>query len=131
MDCQIGRFTAHPRPSAKVSARSKAGVMAPTQVRTASARDNQTCMTMSSLRLSTMSASATRVGEGDSEVMSHAAATPCIQAPTLAAMEAIQRVRKTGRRRGSQADTTAGWLLATGGSRRPAIASSLAADPHR
>jgi hypothetical protein len=59
-------------------------------------------------RLVAVCTSATRVGEGDSEVMSHAAATLCIQVPRLAATEAIQRVRKTARRRGSQALTTAG-----------------------
>src|ERR671913_1022309 len=138
-DCHVGRFTASPKPSAKVSARSSAGVMAPIQVRTASTRATkniQTWTAISSLRRSTMSAkapagkaatrkgklvavctSATRVGEGESEVISHAAPTFCIQVPTLAATEAIQRALKTGWRNGPQADAGAASPLATGGTR--------------
>src|SRR5829696_5047089 len=141
IDCHVGRFTASPKPSAKVSTRSSAGVMTPIQVRTArikATKNIQPCAAISSLRRSTMSAkapagkaatrkgklvavctSATRVGEGVSEVISHAAPTFCIQVPTLAATEAIQRALKTGWRSGPQAGAGGAWPLVTGGSRVP------------
>src|SRR5215213_3866676 len=152
IDCHVGRFTASPKPSAKVSTRSSAGVMAPIQVRTASikaTKNIQPCAAISSLRRSTMSArapagkaatrkgklvavctSATRVGEGVSEVISHAAPTFCIQVPTLAATEAIQRALKTGWRSGPQAGAGEAWPLVTGGFREPVSGVSSPTAAH-
>ena len=48
--------------------------------------------------------SETRMGEGASSVISHAAAASCIQVPMLEATSAIQRLRKSGRRSGLHAE---------------------------
>jgi hypothetical protein len=47
---------------------------------------------------------ATIIGEAVSEVISHTAATSCIQVPMFEVSDAIQSARKRGLRSGSQAD---------------------------
>ncbi len=51
-------------------------------------------------------------GEEVSEVVGHAAATPCIRLPTLEATEAIHRARNTGCLSGVHADVAAEVVLA-------------------
>ena len=86
----------------------------------------QTCEKISSLRRSTISASAppgsarknigrleavwisdTISGDFESEVISHAAPTFCIQVPRLEASAAIHSARNTRRRSGAHAETGA------------------------
>src|SRR5258705_1553198 len=127
--CQVGVFIATPIPSANVKTRSVVGVMRSTNAKTASsaaATSIQVWVTSSSRRRSTMSATApagspttktgrlvalcTRAtinGDGDSEVIAHAAPTFCIQVPMLETSEAIQRARNTGCDSGAQADSAA------------------------
>jgi hypothetical protein len=47
---------------------------------------------------------ATKKGEGESDVISQAAATSCIHVPTVETADAIHRVRNTGCRRGLQVE---------------------------
>src|SRR5207244_11195523 len=123
---QAGPFIATPKPRAKVSASKTQGVVAPMIVNTpsdAAASSIQDWVMRRSRRRSTTSASAparsasrktgrvvaawtsaTMLGEGAREVISHAAPTFCIQVPTLEATEAIQRARKTLWRNGLQGD---------------------------
>src|SRR4051812_30659490 len=61
-------------------------------------------------RLDAVCIKATRMGEGASEVISHAAPTSCIVLPTLDATEAIHKTRKIGWRRGDQAEVGMGVL---------------------
>jgi hypothetical protein len=51
--------------------------------------------------------SAAKSGDGVSEVISQPAPASCIQVPMFEATEAIQRARKSGRRKGLQADSFA------------------------
>src|SRR6185436_16225205 len=125
--CQVGVFIAAPIPSANVKTRSVAGVTRSTNARTASsaaAASIQVWVTSSSRRRSTMSATApagrptrktgrlvalcTRAtinGDGESEVIAHAAPTFCIQVPMLETSEEIQRARNTGCASGAHADS--------------------------
>jgi hypothetical protein len=117
---------AAPKPRAKVRSRSTQGVVAPTNVRNPRAPATpsiQPWTTRRSLRRSTTSpiapegrparsmgsevavcTSATRVAEEVREVMSQAAATFCIQVPTLDAKAAIHKVLKRGSRSGAHAE---------------------------
>src|SRR3989449_5743347 len=125
--CQVGAFIATPTPSANVSARSVVAVIRPTNVSTArnpAATSIQHCVTSSRRRRSTISATApagsptrktgrlvalcTRAtinGDGESEVMAHAALTFCIHVPMLETSEAIHSARNTGCDSGVQADS--------------------------
>src|SRR2546426_3434526 len=125
--CQVGVFIATPIPSANVKTRSVVGVMRSTNAKTASsaaAASIQVWVTSSSRRRSTISATApagspttktgrlvalcTRAtinGDGESEVIAHAAPTFCIQVPMLETSEAIQSARNTGCDSGAQADS--------------------------
>src|SRR6266403_714858 len=125
--CQVGAFIAAPIPSANVKTSSVVGVMRSTNAKTASsaaAASIQVWVTSSSRRRSTMSAtapagsptrktgrlvalctSATINGDGESEVITHAAPTFCIQVPMLETSEAIQSARNTGCDSGAQADS--------------------------
>src|SRR5258706_6998312 len=58
--------------------------------------------------VSAVSTSATIDGNGESEVISHPAATSCIHVPTLEPMEAIQRLRNREFRKGLQGDVFTG-----------------------
>src|SRR5262249_41525101 len=60
--------------------------------------------TRSSGRFDTVVSSATGTGELVSDVMSHAAATPCISVPIFDARAASHSARKTGRASGPQAE---------------------------
>src|SRR5208282_1538741 len=101
--CHAGAFSADPTPSAKLNTRRVHGVARcaiVSQPSAPAARSIHACDRISSRRLSTMSASApagsarisigrleavwinaTINGDGDSEVISHAAPTFCIQVP--------------------------------------------------
>src|SRR5947199_9398028 len=125
--CQVGVFIATPIPSADVKTRSVGGVTRPTNAKTASsaaAASIQVWVTSSSRRRSTISATApagspttktgrlvalcTRAtinGDGESEVIAHAAPTFCIQVPMLETSEEIQSARNTGCDSGAQADS--------------------------
>src|SRR6266849_132937 len=125
MACQVGVFIATPTPSANVKTRSVVGVMRSTNARTASsaaAASIQVWVTSRSRRRSTISATApagsptkktgrlvalcTRAtinGDGESEVIDHAAPTFCIHVPTLEMSEAIHSARNTGCDSGAQA----------------------------
>src|SRR4029077_8097782 len=125
--CQVGVFIATPIPSANVRTRSVVGVIRSTNARAASsaaATSIQVWVTSSSRRRSTISATApagrpttktgrlvalcTRAtinGDGESDVMAHAALTFCIQVPMLETSEAIHSARNTGCDRGVQADS--------------------------
>src|SRR6266850_2537463 len=125
--CQVGVFIAAPIPSANVKTRSVVGVMRSTNARTASsaaATSIQVWVTSSSRRRSTISATApagsptrktgrlvalcTRAtinGDGESEVIVHAAPTFCIQVPMLDTSEAIHSARNTRCDSGAQADS--------------------------
>src|SRR2546430_13793707 len=125
--CQVGASIATPPPSANVSARSVLAVIRPTNVSTArspAATSIQHCVTSSSRRRSTISAPApagsptrktgrlvalcTRAtinGDGESDVMAHAALTFCIHVPMLETSEAIHSARNTRCDSGVQADS--------------------------
>src|SRR6267142_1492494 len=125
--CQVGVFIATPTPSANVSPRSVVAVIRPTNVSTArspAATSIQHCVTSSSRRRSTISATApagsptrktgrlvalctraTISGDGESEVIAHAAPTFCIQVPMLETSEAIHSTRNTGCDSGVQAES--------------------------
>src|SRR5216684_2832573 len=125
--CHVGVFIATPTPRANVNARSVVAVIRPRNASTASspaATSIQHCVTSSSRRRSTISATApagspttktgrlvalcTRAtinGDGESEVIAHAAPTFCIQVPMLETSEAIQSARNTGCDSGAQADS--------------------------
>src|SRR5258708_10511415 len=125
--CHVGVFIATPIPRANVKARSVVAVIRPRNARTASspaATSIQHCVTSSSRRRSTISATApagspttktgrlvalcTRAtinGDGESEVMAHAAQTFCIHAPVLETSEAIHSTRNTGCDSGVQAES--------------------------
>src|SRR6266436_1655020 len=125
--CHVGVFIATPIPRANVNARSVVAVIRPRNARTASspaATSIQHCVTSSSRRRSTISATApagsptTRTGrlvalctratingDGESEVMAHAAQTFCIHVPMLETSEAIHSARNTGCDSGVQADS--------------------------
>src|SRR6266446_7452041 len=127
MACQVGVFIATPMPRANVNARSVVAVIRPRNASTASspaARSIQLCVTSSSRRRSTISATApagspttktgrlvalctraTMKGDGESEVMAHAALTFCIHVPMLETSEAIHSARNTGCDSGVQADS--------------------------
>ena len=124
--CHAGAFIAAPRPRAKVSVNKLQGVIASRNVNTPStlaAASIQPWVANNKRRRSTRSAiapagsptrktgrlvaactSATIVGLGASDVISHAAPTFCIQVPMLDATDANQRARNSGWRRGFQAD---------------------------
>src|SRR5213594_563204 len=125
--CQVGAFIATPTPRANVNARSVVAVTRPRNASTASspaATSIQLCVTSSSRRRSTISATApagspttktgrlvalcTRAtinGDGENEVMAHAALTFCIHVPMLETSEAIHSARNTGCDSGVQADS--------------------------
>src|SRR3989454_8000041 len=125
--CQVGVFIAPPIPGANFKTRSVGGVMRSRNARTASsaaAASIQVWVTSSSRRRSTISATApagspttktgrlvalcTRAtinGDGESEVIAHAAPTFCIHVPTLEMSEAIHSARNTGCDSGAQADS--------------------------
>src|SRR5258708_36302574 len=125
--CQVGVFIATPIPSAKVKASSIVAVMTSANASTASSAvvaSIHVWVTSNSRRRSTMSATApagspttktgrlvalcTRAtinGDGESEVMAHAAPTFCIQVPMLETSEEIQSARNTGCDSGAQADS--------------------------
>src|SRR6266566_3705013 len=125
--CQVGVFIATPIPSANVKTRSVVGVMRSTNARTASsaaAASIQVWVTSSNRWRSTISATApagsptrktgrlvalcTRAtinGDGESDVMAHAALTFCIHVPMLETSEAIHSARNTGCDSGVQADS--------------------------
>src|SRR5258705_12298832 len=127
--CQVGVFIATPTPRANVNARSVVAVIWPRYASTASspaATSIQLCVTSSSRRRSTMSATApagspttktgrlvalctraTMKGDGESEVMAHAALTFCIHVPMLEMSDAIHSARNTGCDSGVQADSAA------------------------
>src|SRR5882672_6966046 len=110
--CQTGLLIAVPTPRRKVSESRRAGVIWPINARTPiapAATTIQICMTSSSRRRSTMSASApagraTSTGEGVSEVINHDSPTSCIHVPMLDTTVAIQSARNTDSRSGLQAD---------------------------
>src|SRR5262245_23718566 len=124
--CQVGVFIATPIPSAKVKASSIVAVMASAKASTASsalAASIHVWVTSSSRRRSTISATApagkptTRTGrlvalctratingDGESEVIDHAAPTFCIHVPTLETSDAIHSARNTGCDSGAQAE---------------------------
>src|SRR3989441_3718836 len=125
--CQVGVFIATPIPSAKVRASSIVAVMTSANASTASSAVTASIhvwVTSNSRRRSTMSATApagspttktgrlvalcTRAtinGDGESEVIAHAAPTFCIHVPTLETSEAIHSARNTGCDSGAQADS--------------------------
>src|SRR5229473_564100 len=125
--CQVGVFIATPMPRANVNARSVVAVIRPRNASTASspaARSIQHWVTRSSRRRSTISAiapagrpttktgrlvalctRATIKGDGESEVMAHAALTFCIHVPMFETSEAIHSARNTGCDSGIQADS--------------------------
>src|SRR5438445_323285 len=125
--CQVGVFIATPIPSAKVKASSIVAVMTSANASTASSADVASIhvwVASSRRRRSTMSATApagspttktgrlvalcTRAtinGDGESEVIAHAAPTFCIHVPTLEMSEAIHSARNTGCDSGAQADS--------------------------
>src|SRR5213593_812543 len=125
--CQVGVFIATPIPSANVKTRSVVGVMRSTNAKTASsaaAASIQVWITSSNRRRSTISATApagsptrktgrlvalcTRAtinGDGESDVMAHAALTFCIHVPMLDTSEAIHSARNTRCDSGVQADS--------------------------
>src|SRR6266545_7731801 len=124
--CQAGALSAPPRPIRNVSVSRIAGVIKPSMVSTPSSTATasiQVCVRMTSQRRSTISAiapagkptknsgrfdivvsSATGTGELVSDVMSQAAATPCMSEPMFEARAASQSARKTGRASGPQAE---------------------------
>src|SRR3989475_12336050 len=123
--CQVGVFIATPIPSANVKTRSVVGVMRSTNAKTASsavAASIHVWVTSSRRRRSTISATApagnptTRTGrlvalctratingDGESEVIAHAAPTFCIHVPVLEMSEATHSARNTGCDSGAQA----------------------------
>src|SRR5438128_3379118 len=123
--CQVGVFIATPIPSAKVRTSSIVAVMTSAKASTASralTASIHVWVTSNSRRRSTMSATApagspttktgrlvalcTRAtinGDGESEVIDHAAPTFCIHVPTLEMSEAIHSARNTGCDSGAQA----------------------------
>src|SRR2546428_682164 len=123
--CQVGVFIATPIPSAKVKASSSVAVMTSANASTASsavAASSRVWVTSSRRRRSTISATApagnptsktgrlvalctraTISGDGESEVIAHAAPTFCIHVPTLEMSEAIHSARNTGCDSGAQA----------------------------
>src|SRR5258705_4854770 len=125
--CQVGVFIATPTPGANVNARRVVAVIRPRKASTASspaATSIQLCVTSSSRRRSTISATApagsptrktgrlvalctraTMKGDGESEVMAHAALTFCIHVPMLETSEAIHSARNTGCDSGVQAES--------------------------
>src|SRR5882724_3379701 len=125
--CHVGVFIATPMPRANVNARSVVAVIRSRNASTASspaATSIQHCVTSSSRRRSTISATApagsptTRTGklvalctratingDGESEVMAHAALTFCIHVPMLDTSEAIHSARNTRCDSGVQADS--------------------------
>src|SRR6266446_9526553 len=125
--CHVGGFIATPIPRANVKARSVVAVIRPRKASTASspaATSIQLCVTSSSRRRSTISATApagsptrktgrlvalctraTMKGDGESDVMAHAALTFCIHVPMLETSEAIHSARNTGRDSGVQAES--------------------------
>ena len=124
--CQVGRSAASPIPRAKVSASRSQGVIAPSRVASPSAKATsiiQPWLATRSQRRSTMSpstpagkaatrkgrlvdvwTSVTSVGAWESEVISHAAPTFCIQMPKFDTRAASHRARKRDERRGAQVD---------------------------
>src|SRR5258706_9125569 len=72
---------------------------------------------------SAASTSATIDGNGESEVISHPAATSCIHVPTLATIDAIQRLRNRLFRSGLHGDAVMAFTLAPTptSSSRPAL----------
>src|SRR5262249_3998635 len=85
-------------------------------------------------RLVAACTSATMVGDGASEVMSHAAPTLCIHVPTFDTTVAVHRARKRGARSGPQTEATAGPLSATVGAVRTApccVEESLTMGYHK
>src|SRR6266581_1752843 len=125
--CQVGVFIATPIPSAKVNASSIVAVMTSANASTASSALTASIhvwVTSNSRRRSTMSATApagspttktgrlvalcTRAtinGDGESEVIAHAAPTFCIQVPMFETSEELQSARNTGCDSGAQADS--------------------------
>src|SRR3989475_2696114 len=123
--CQVGVFIATPIPSAKVKASSIVAVMTSANASTASsaaAASIHVWVTISRRRRSTISAiapagnpttrtgrlvalctRATINGEGESEVIAHAAPTFCIHVPVLEMSEATHSARNTGCDSGAQA----------------------------
>ena len=123
--CHAGALSAEPMPSMKLSPSTVHSVVMWRQVRMPSApaaSSIQTWEKISSLRRSTISASApagsarknigrleavwiseTISGDFESEVISHAAPTFCIQVPRLEASAAIQSAKNTRRRSGAHA----------------------------
>src|ERR1700738_5161394 len=127
MACHAGLFMAGPMLRRKGNARDGHGEMCPRKVisaRTATEASIQDCQKMRSRRRSKMSAvappsrpsrstgsdaavciRAIRSGEAVSDVMSHVPAVSCIQVPMDETVEATQRSRKSGMRRGSKPET--------------------------
>jgi hypothetical protein len=125
--CQVGVFIATPIPSAKVKPSSSVAVMRSANASTASraaAASIHVWVTSSRRRRSTISAiepagspttktgrlvalctRATINGDGESEVIVHAAPTFCIHVPMLETSEAIHSARNTGCDSGVQADS--------------------------
>src|SRR5438128_8803894 len=125
--CQVGVFIATPIPSAKVKASSIVAVMTSANASTASSAvvaSIHVWVTSSRRRRSTISATApagnpttktgrlvalctraTIKGDGESEVMAHAALTFCIHVPMLETSEAIHSARNTGCDSEVQADS--------------------------
>ena len=137
MACQAGLFMAEPTLSRKVKARRVQGEMWPRKVRTARMATEpsiQACQKMRSLRRSKMSAVAPASrpkkrtgrdaavcmramsrGEVVRTVMSQVPAVSCIQVPTEEMVEAIQRSRKSGMRRGAKPEERAGGVDSAAG----------------
>jgi len=150
--CHAGAPSAAPMPSAKLSTSTAEVVTAPRIVSTpsrAAATSIQPCERISRRRRSTTSASApagsasmkigrlvavwiieTISGDGDSEVISHAAPTFCIQVPTLEASPAIQIAKNSRWRIGVQIETAVASRAARLGAgsvgRAPPYAGKLA-----
>src|SRR5215212_7028285 len=124
--CQAGALSAPPKPIRNVSESRIAGAIKPSTVRTPSSTATasiQICVKITSQRRSSISAiapagkptrnsgrfdivvsNATGTGELVSEVISQAAATPCMSEPMFDASAASQSARKTGRASGPQAE---------------------------
>ena len=124
MACHAGLFMDEPTLSRKVKLRSAQGEMCPRKVRTARMATEtsiQTCQKMSRRRRSKRSAvaparsprsrtgreaavcmRAMSSGEAVREVINQVPAVSCIQVPREETVEAIQRSRKSGMRRGAK-----------------------------
>src|SRR5215217_4892060 len=124
--CQAGALSAPPSPIKNVSSNNSAGVIQPIIVSTPSSAATasiQIWVRITSQRRSSISAmapagrptrnsgrfdivvsSATGTGELVSDVISQAAATPCMSEPMFDASAASQSARKTGRASGPQAE---------------------------